>query len=127
MEGVGEAFVGSLSGLRMNADVVLDVGPRRESGVELFESLESGALCFALEIVLDDLVDGFDLALAIGLVGFVVELGRAELGEYPGELLGDINRSVVQEIPNSVFSGLYRRKTNTEVLEYLPGHPGDGI
>ena len=57
MEGVGETLVGSLAGLRMDAEVVLEVDPGREGGVELFEGLEAGALGFALEVVFDGLVD----------------------------------------------------------------------
>jgi len=30
-----------------------------------------------------------------------VELGGAELGEDPGELLGDVHRAIVQIMPNS--------------------------
>jgi hypothetical protein len=78
VEGVGESFIGSLAGCRVDADVVLEVDPGRESGVEFLEGLEAGALRFALEIVLDGLVDGFDLALAVGLVGLVVKLDRLE-------------------------------------------------
>jgi hypothetical protein len=54
-----------------------------------------------LEIVLDGLVDGFDLALAVGLVGLVVKLDRLELSEYPGKLLGDVDRAIVDVMPNS--------------------------
>jgi hypothetical protein len=31
----------------------------------------------------------------------VVELGGPELGEYPGELLGDVHRAIVGVMPNS--------------------------
>ena len=99
MQRVGEALVGSFAGLRMDAEVVLEVDPGGEGGVQLFEGLESGALGFGLEVVLDGLVDRFDLALAVGLVGLVVELGRLELAEDPGELLGDVDRTVVQIDP----------------------------
>jgi len=96
MDCVGEAPVGSLSGLGMDADIVLEVYPGHEGRVELFEGLEAGALGFALEVVFDDLVDGFDLALAVGLIGFMVEFDRPQLGKYPGKLLGDVDRSIVQ-------------------------------
>ena len=96
MQRVGETPVRSLAGLGMDAEVVLEVDPGGESGVELFEGLEAGALGFALEVVFDGLVDRFDLAFAVGLVGLVVKLGRFELAEDPGELLGDVNRTVIQ-------------------------------
>jgi hypothetical protein len=85
----------------VDTDIILEVDPGRESGVEFLEGLEAGALRFALEIVLDGLVDGFDLALAVGLVGLVVKLDRLELSEYPGKLLGDVDRAIVDVMPNS--------------------------
>jgi hypothetical protein len=101
VEGIGESFIGSLAGCRVDTDIVLEVDPGRESGVEFLEGLEPRALGFALEIILDGFVERFDLPLAVGLVGLVVELGGPELGEDPGELLGDVDGSVVQVMPNS--------------------------
>jgi hypothetical protein len=67
----------------VDAEVVLEVDPGRESGIELFEGLKASELGFTLKVVLDDLVDGFDLALAVSLVGLVVELGGLEFSENP--------------------------------------------
>src|SRR5208337_1528272 len=96
MQRLGEAFVGSLAGLGMDTEVVLEVHPCGEGGVQLFKGLESGTLGLSLEVVFDGLVDRFDFALAVGLVGLMVELCRLELTKDPGELLGDINRPIVQ-------------------------------
>ena len=85
----------------VDTDVVLQVDPRRESGVQLLEGAEACTLRFALKIVFYRFIDGFHFSLAITLEGFVVDLADVKLGEDPGELLGDINTAVVQVIPNS--------------------------
>lgn len=87
----------------MDADVVLEVDPGRKGGVEFSEGLEACELGFALEVVLDYLVGGFDLALAVGLVGLMVELGGLEFSKNPSELLGDVDASIVQVMPNSAL------------------------
>ena len=91
-----EACVGSFAGGGVNADVVFEIDPGSEGGVEFVEGGEPGALGFGLEIIFDDLVDRFNFAFTVRLVGLVVEFGRCELRENPCKLLGDIDRTVIQ-------------------------------
>ena len=94
--GGDETRVGSFAGGGVNADVVFEIDPGSEGGVEFVEGGEPGALGFGLEIIFDDLVDRFNFAFTVRLVGLVVEFGRCELRENPCKLLGDIDRTVIQ-------------------------------
>ena len=64
-QAVAEAGIGTLAGSGEDAGVVLQVHPGPEGGVQLVDGAEAGDLGLALELVLDDLVGGLDLALAV--------------------------------------------------------------
>ena len=67
-QAVAEAGIGALAGSGEDAGVVVQIHPGPEGGVQLVESADAGDLRLALELVLDDLVGGLDLALAVGLI-----------------------------------------------------------
>ena len=55
----------------MDADVVFQIHPGPEGGVQFIESTHPGDLGLTLELVLDDLVERLDFPLAIALIGRV--------------------------------------------------------
>ena len=98
---VAEAGVGALPGSGENAGVVLQVHPRPEGGVQLVDGADAGDLGLALELVLDDLVGGFDLALAVGLIGRVADPLDVQFDQDGEQVAGYVNFPVIHVIPNS--------------------------
>ena len=114
-QAVAEAGIGALAGSGEDAGVVVQIHPGPEGGVQLVESADAGDLGLALELVLDDLVGGLDLALAVGLIGRVAYVLDVQFDQDGDQVARDVNFSVVDKMPNSAFCRLSRRKTNAEV------------
>jgi hypothetical protein len=60
-----------------------------------------------------------DFSFAFRGIGGGVEQGDAQAGTGIFEPVASKDRAVVDEMPNSAFRRLCRRKTNAEVPEYL--------
>ena len=94
-QAVAEAGIGTLPGSRVEAGVVLQLHPGPEGGVQLVDGAHAGDLGFALELVLDGLVGGLDLAFAICLIGWVAHPLDTQLDQDGEQVAGEIDLAAV--------------------------------
>ena len=95
LKAVAEAGIGALAGSGVDAGVVFQFHPGPEGGVQLVDGAHAGDLGLALELVLDDLVGGLDLALAVGLIGWMADVLDVQFDQDGEQVAGDVNLAAV--------------------------------